>query len=122
MNIVDEKFIVQDIAVLLHDADAKADYKKHVESIMKEHLSEIIEIMKEVVEPFKPFAKVGACIASRAPYYYLDEDEYIAAAERGEVPTLPNKDDALAYLALRKVQVLNCCGYTHPCDPRLFGK
>ncbi len=115
-----EKYVHSDLAVLL--PDAQSAYEKHVASVIDMHKEEIEAMLVHVVEPFKPFAKVGACVASNVPCYYLDEDAYVAAAESGNVPSLPKKEDALAYLASRKMQVLKCCGFAHPCAPRLFGK
>ena len=120
MSIDDEKMVINDLTILIpSDIDA---YQKHVESVIEANKAEVDAMLALVTEPFKPFTKVGACIASNTPYYYLDEKAYLAAAESGSVPTLPNKADALAYLTSRKMCVMNCCGFTHKCEPRLFGK
>jgi hypothetical protein len=135
MSAFDDKYILPDLALLLPPrpvmdeetmkkliANAKLQYEKDVNRIVEEQKEYVDSMLAEVVDPFKPFAKAGACISSQKPYFYLDEEAYVLAAEAGAVPTIPNKDDALAYLASRKVNVLKCCGYAHPCPPRLFGK
>lgn len=133
-RIPDEPYEIPELAILLPPLiehtkeeidkmiyDAKVEYSKHVEKVIEEQKEYVDTMLAQVVEPFKPFAKAGACISSQKPYFYLDEEAYVFAAESGAVPTIPNKDDALAYLACRKVNVLKCCGYAHPCPPRLFG-